>query len=148
MDEIISYLKNHPDKASEYAQIWEELLAVYPQLSSVNSQQEWQQFRREHSGIALDEDLWIYGPASLDESIQKVITQSLEEGTEETAADTNKQKKEVKPGLSLQRIVGLGGEDSSEIGVSAEAGGGGASSVVSSGVGSGSGALKRILRGG
>ena len=106
MDEIISYLKNHPDKASEYAQIWEELLAVYPQLSSVNSQQEWQQFRREHSGIALDEDLWIYGPASLDESIQKVITQSLEEGTEETAADTNKQKKEVKPGLSLQRIVG------------------------------------------
>lgn len=106
MDNTKRYLKENPEIAAVYAQQWEELLASYPRLVSINSALAWQQFKRQHPRLQLDDNLWLLGPASLEEDVQKAISKNLEEGEEEKVSDRKQQKKEIKPGLALERISG------------------------------------------
>lgn len=104
MDEVISYLKSNPQRAAFYAQSWEEVLVDYPQLISLQDQKSWDQFRREHPGLNLDPDLWIYGPASLEDEIQDLI-----EKIAETELTDDKQKRDEKGkqmSVNMHAIVG------------------------------------------
>ncbi|MBI5045259.1 MAG: hypothetical protein HZC02_04995 [Candidatus Levybacteria bacterium] len=90
MDEFVTYLKSHLERAEFYAQQWDELLASYPQLTTISTQQAWDQFRKEHEGLELDEMLWKYGPASTLEEIQSLLSAK----EPETPKEKEKEKKE------------------------------------------------------